>query len=54
MSPTYLQNKKHIYNWREAHHDEFRKKQNIHQLKYQKKRNDWIKIQKIFLAILII
>ena len=53
-APTYAQNKEHIYKWRENHYDEFRKKQNIHQLKYQKRRAAWKKIQKEFLLILII
>lgn len=54
MSPTYQQNKEHIYKWRETHYNEFRKKQNIHQLKYQKRRNIWLKIKMEFLAILFI
>lgn len=52
--PSYLQNKEHIYKWRETHYEEFRKKQNIYQLRYQKRRATWKNIQKEFLAILII
>lgn len=52
-SPFYAQNKEHIYKWRETHYEEFRKIQNKCQLKYQKRRASWLKIQKIFLLILL-
>ena len=52
-SPSYAQNKEHLYKWRQTHYAEFRKIQNKYQLKYQKKRGEWLKIQKIYLQILL-
>ena len=49
MPPTYEQNKKHIYKWREANTDRKKELDN----KHQKKRYRWKKISIEFLCILI-
>jgi hypothetical protein len=43
----------YIKEWRKENHEEFRKKQNISQLRYQKKVGEWKKISKIYLRILL-
>ena len=48
--PSYEKNKVHIYKWRITHQDHYRQKHNQYQLKY----NEWKRIQKVFLNILII
>ncbi len=50
--PTYAQNKKGIYRWRETHHDEYRKLQKKYQDKYMKKVQAWKTISKTFRKIL--
>lgn len=47
--PSYAQNKQHIYKWRKTHY----KTHCENQVKYQFKYNNWKKIQKIFLQILL-
>ena len=49
MPVTYQQNKKHIYNWRETHIDEYRELIRKHKAKY----DNWKRIQKIYLGILL-
>jgi len=49
MSPTYEKNKKHIYNWRKKNPD--RKREG--DLKSGQKRCQWLKIQRVFLKILL-
>jgi hypothetical protein len=47
---TYAKNKKHIYAWREKNADKNREVNRI-----AKRRHDlWIKIQKVFLGILLV
>lgn len=46
MSPTYKQNKKHIYNWREQN----RERRNF----YEARNKRWRVIRKEFLNILLI
>ena len=48
-SPTYEQNKTHIYNWRNKYPEKYNKQKQ----KDIKKRAIWNEIQKIFLNILI-
>jgi hypothetical protein len=50
MPPTYEQNKSHIYNWRAKNPDKYRA--NVR--KAQKKYENWKKIQKVFLNILLL
>jgi hypothetical protein len=49
MAPTYQQNKAHIYNWRTKNPD----KQRAVVRKAKQKYDNWKKIQKVFLNILI-
>jgi len=49
-SPTYKQNKKSIYRWKELNPNRVRQID----LKYKKKRYQWIKIQFEFFNILLI
>lgn len=48
-SPSYAQNKKHIYKYRQTHYEQYRKNQNKHQANHYR----WKQIQKIFLLILL-
>ena len=50
MSPTYKQNKIHIYKWREHNINHYREYDAI----YKKRAYAWKKIKMEFLAILII
>lgn len=50
MSPTYEQNKKHIYSWRSKNRDAWKEKA----VTYKRKYDSWKRIQKIFLNILLI
>jgi hypothetical protein len=47
--PSYKQNKKHIYSWRENNQDRYKELNLKHQIKFQ----TWKKIQKEFLQILL-
>jgi len=49
MPLTYTKNKKHIYAWREKNKTKYNSKNKL----WQKKYNNWKKIQKIYLNILI-
>ena len=49
MSPTYKQNKTHIYKYRENNYERVL---NINK-KYKQKYDAWKKIQKVFLRILL-
>lgn len=48
----YSKNKNNIYEWRVNNYDYYRVIQNQYQLKYQKRKNDWNKISKVFRNIL--
>ena len=47
--PTYAQNKKSIYKYRETHLDRTREIQRI----YKRRKDAWLKVRKEFLGILI-
>ena len=49
MSPTYQQNKKHIYKWNANN------PQRLREINYKscRKRCEWLKIQRVFLKILL-
>jgi hypothetical protein len=49
MTTTYIKNKKHIYNWVENHREHYRELTRKHKAKY----DNWKKIQKIYLRILL-
>jgi hypothetical protein len=49
MPIPYLQNKIHIYNWREKNREEYNEKQKKYKLKYE----NWKRIQKIYFQILL-
>lgn len=49
MSPTYEQNKKHIYKWRQTHLEQARAICRKNKAKY----DAWKKVQKMYLAILL-
>jgi len=49
MPLKYTQNKKHIYNWRETHKQEWLDYHKITQRKY----DNWKRIKKIFMNILL-
>jgi hypothetical protein len=49
MPPTYQQNKAHIYNWRAKNPD----KQRAVVRKSKQKYDNWKKIQKVYLNILL-
>ena len=49
MSPSYSQNKSHIYNWRKKNHETYNKISAKNMVKYR----SWKKIQSIFLNIVL-
>ena len=51
MSPTYAQNKIHIYKWREK--PENHQKHNEMSAKFMARYRSWKKMQKVFLNILL-
>jgi hypothetical protein len=49
LSEKYLYNKKYILKWRENHREEYNDIQKYHQKKY----DNWKRVQKIYLRILL-
>ena len=49
---SYSKNKENIYLWRQKNYENYRLSQNTYQLKYQKRKNEWRKISKVFFNIL--
>lgn len=52
-SPTYAQNKAHIYKWVENNRDAYREGVRIRNIKYRLRVKTWKEIKREFLCILI-